>query len=245
VNGNQFIFDSLPALSEAVAVEWQKISDAAIKAHGIFRVALAGGGTPRSLYECLAAPEINKNIDWGHTQIYFGDERCVPPDHADSNYRLANDSLLSKVPVSPDHIHPMFDPAFDAVENARRYNSLISDIDAFDLILLGIGEDGHTASLFPGTEILEETRKKVAAQYVEKLSAWRISITFPVINAARHVIILVAGENKAEVLAELATNNRAKLNYPIQRIDPTGKLDWYMDRSAAKLLPEIIKNRPI
>jgi 6-phosphogluconolactonase len=241
VKGNWLIFDNLSALSEAVVAEWQKISAHAIKARGVFRVALAGGSTPRSLYEHLASPEINKQIDWDHTQIYFGDERCVPPDHADSNYRMVNETLFSNVSVPSDHIHPMFDPAFDAVENAKRYNSLVSAFDAFDLILLGMGEDGHTASLFPGTFILNETREKVAAQYVEKLSAWRISITFPVINAARHVIILVAGENKAKVLAEIASNDGDKLSYPIQRIVPTGNLDWYLDRSAAKLLPETIK----
>lgn len=242
MNGSQHIFDSLPALSEAVAFEWQRISAAAIKARGVFRVVLAGGSTPRSLYSRLSLPDFNKNIDWQHTQIYFGDERCVPPDHADSNYRMVNESLLSKVPIPSKNVHLMFDPAYGAEENARRYNTLVSDINAFDLVLLGMGEDGHTASLFPGTAILEENKKKVAAQYVRKLSAWRISITFPVINSARHVIILVAGDNKAEVLSGLTGSAETRPAYPILGVAPTGKLDWYIDYSAARLLPESIKN---
>ncbi len=250
MNGDFQVFDDVASLNEAMARQWQLIADAAVRDRGIFHVALAGGSTPRKLYERLAQPDYRDGLPWKSTHIYFGDERCVPQDHADSNYRMASESLLSLVPIPPSQVHAMFNSSLgragsieESVEkNVDNYAATLenhlptsnSGQPIFDLILLGMGDDGHTASLFPGTEILEETRRSVASQFVHKLDVWRISLTFPTINAARNVAILVAGEGKAHRMAEIAGSEAAKFCYPIQQVNPAGRLDWYFDRDAAQ-----------
>ncbi len=250
MNGNVQILESSTAISEAVARHWQTLSRAAIDARGEFHVALAGGSTPRTLYERLARADYCEALDWEHTHIYFGDERCVPQDHADSNFHMAQQALLSRVPIPPSQIHPMFapngSPQQSAEQNAARYAALLkaqlplsdTGFPVFDLILLGMGNDGHTASLFPGTGILQQEAEPVAAQFVDKLDVWRISLTFPAINAARQVAILVSGEAKAGRLAELARdmNDESGAPYPIQRVNPQGRLNWYLDVAAASQL---------
>jgi 6-phosphogluconolactonase len=236
VHGKLHIFDGVEALNEAAARHWQEQAGAAVAARGAFHVALAGGSTPRRLYARLAQDDYRQRLPWAKTHIYFGDERCVPPDHADSNYRMAHEALLSQVPVPRAQIHPLYDPALSPEQNATHYAELIGGIASFDLILLGMGDDGHTASLFPGTAILDETRRLVAAQYVEKLAAWRISLTLPTLNAARQVSVLVAGVGKAERIAAVAGTNMPY--YPIQRVQPQpGRLDWFLDHAAAQQLP--------
>jgi len=256
VNGNMQILENSSAISEAVARHWQTLSRAAIEARGVFHVALAGGSTPRTLYERLARADYCEVLDWEHTHIYFGDERCVPQDHADSNFHMAQQALLSRVPVPSSHIHPMFtpdgSPQQSAEQSAVRYAALLkaqlsssdAGVPVFDLILLGMGNDGHTASLFPDTGILQQTTEPVAAQFVDKLDAWRISLTFSVINAARQVAILVSGEAKAGLVAELAQFDGGEFSmpdqqqppYPIQRVNPQGRLNWYLDSAAASQL---------
>jgi 6-phosphogluconolactonase len=242
VNGYLQVFDDVTTLNEAVAHQWQSIAESAVRDRGAFHVALAGGGTPRKLYERLTQPEHRNGLPWDLTHVYFGDERCVPQDHADSNYRMASNALLSHASIPPSQIHAMFNPSLSAKENADHYAGLLADHlptsasgqPMFDLILLGMGDDGHTASLFPGTEILHETNRAVAAQFVHKLDAWRISLTFPTINAARNIAILVAGVGKADRMAEIYGNDTSTSSYPIQRVNPTGRLDWYLDRDAAQ-----------
>lgn len=243
--GRIHIFENLDALYDALQEQWALIARAAIIDHGAFHVALAGGSTPRNLYARLAQQsDIDADI-WQNTHIYFGDERCVPQDHSDSNYRMAQEVLLSDVPLLPEHVHAMFCADFSVEDNVMRYEALLHEqlpLDSgehpiFDLILLGMGGDGHTASLFPETEILQELKRPVAAQFVQKLDAWRISLTFPTINAANHVAILVAGEAKDEIISDvLSTNKKNVLHYPIQQVKPAGRLDWYLDASAARLL---------
>ncbi len=242
--GNQHVFENLDALYLALLSQWRQNAAAAIAERGAFHVSLAGGNTPRGFYAALAQDTANEVDLWRQTHVYFGDERCVPQDHPDSNYRMAREALLSKVPVPAEHVHPMYDAVLSVEENVAQYARLLQDTlpqDAqghpvFDLVLLGMGDDGHTASLFPGTGILDEYHQPVAAQFVEKLNAWRISLTFATLNAARHVVILVAGDTKADILAEIFSAPE-DVRYPIQRVRPQGRLDWYLDAAAASLLP--------
>jgi len=245
VNGRTHIFANIDALYTALEEQWELIAREAVNDHGAFHVALAGGSTPRNFYTGLSQRQSIDEKYWNKTHIYFGDERCVPQDHPDSNYRMARESLLTIAPLLPAHVHAMFSEHLSVEENAERYETLLHNelpADAcghpvFDLILLGMGEDGHTASLFPGTEILQETEKSVAAQYVQKFAAWRVSLTFPTINAANHVAVLVAGEAKAGVLSNIfSTEQNHAAFYPIQQVNPAGQLDWYLDAAAARLI---------
>jgi len=245
MNGRSQIFENIDALYAALEKQWQRVAHEAIADHGAFHVALAGGSTPRNFYKKLAQQSVVDEHCWHKTHIYFGDERCVPQDHSDSNYRMAKETLLSAVPLLPEHVHAMFSADFSVEQNVARYETLlhdtlpqdVNDCPVFDLVLLGMGEDGHTASLFPDTEILHESVKSVAAQFVQKLNVWRISLTFPTINAANHVAVLVAGDAKAKILADiLSAEKNAVTRYPIQQVDPTGQLDWYLDTAAAHLL---------
>ncbi len=245
MNGRTHIFESIDALYAALEKQWQLVAHAAIADHGAFHVALAGGGTPRNFYKKLAQQSTVDESCWHKTHLYFGDERCVPQDHPDSNYRMAKETLLSVAPLLPEHVHAMFSADFSVEQNVAQYEKLLHDtlpLDAggypvFDLVLLGMGDDGHTASLFPDTAILHESVKPVAAQFVQKLNAWRMSLTFPAINAASHVAILVVGDAKAEVLADIfSAEQDAVVRYPVQQVNPVGQLDWYLDTAAAHLL---------
>jgi len=236
-------------LNRAVAQWWLTLSNQAIKTRGSFSVALAGGSTPRGLYEMLSQPPYHDAVDWPNIHIYFGDERSVPLDHGDSNYRMAREALLSKVGIPEQNIHPIYTDPADMERSATDYESVLQStialksegIPCFDLILLGMGDDGHTASLFPETSILQEDTKLVAPVYVDKLATWRVSLTYPVINRAQHIAIVVAGEAKADKLYEIfMTQDKSN---PIERIGPEGELVWYMDTAAAKRIPPTMINK--
>jgi 6-phosphogluconolactonase len=207
----------------------------AISANGIFHVALSGGSTPLPLYALLALPEWAARVEWSRVHIYWVDERCVPPDHADSNYRLAHESLLARVPILTANIHRIrgeIDPAQAAVE----YEKVIAGV-RFDLILLGMGDDGHTASLFPGSPAIHEQTRRVMAQYVAPLGAWRITLTPAAINDAAQVLFMVAGAGKAERLHEVLRGPYRPDSLPAQVVQPKrGRLDWLVDRDAAARL---------
>jgi len=206
-------------------------------------VALSGGSTPRVLYELLADPSepFRAQIAWDETHFFFTDERHVPPDHPDSNYRMVNEALFSRVPVHPGNIHRIPAERSDANDAAQAYESdlrrsLGAGIPSFDVILLGLGEDGHTASLFPHSSALNETERLVVAPYVEKLKACRITMTLPVLNNGKSVVFLVTGESKAEILREVITSTRQTNLYPAQAISPTsGAVSWLVDKAAARL----------
>lgn len=246
MHGNIRIFDDVDSLLDALARQWQTIAEQSIADHGAFHVALAGGGTPRSFYTRLTQRDMKDAVAWGKVHIYFGDERCVPQDHEDSNYRMAKETLFSKLDIPASQVHPMYSPGLSPEKNAAHYASVIEQSlskDAngnpvFDLVLLGMGEDGHTASLFPDTEILQEQKKTVAAQFVEKLGVWRISLTYPTLNAAQHVALLVVGENKANILSEISTLPPGIMRYPVQVINPQGDLQWFLDKAAAHLIAD-------
>ena len=231
------------ALAEEAAHAVTGAAEEAVRHAGRFTLALSGGNTPRRLYARLATPPFRSRIDWPRVDVFWGDERCVPPDHPDSNYRLAYESLLSRVPIPPERIHRMRgedpDPERAAQEYARELERVFN-LDPggrprFDLILLGLGADGHTASLFPGSATLNETARLAVATYAEPVKGYRLTLTLPVLNAAARVIFLVSGETKAEAL-RAALNDGASPNRPASLIWPERGAFWLVDRDAARRL---------
>jgi 6-phosphogluconolactonase len=207
-----------------------------------FTVALSGGGTPKALYRLLAVPPYVGQIPWERVHLFWGDERHVPPDDAESNYRMVREALLSKITIPAENVHRVRTEAPDAADVARDYADNIRGFfqlqpnqwPRFDLVLLGLGPDGHTASLFPGTDALHDTTGLVAAPWVEKFDAHRITLTAPVINNAAAVAFLVAGAAKAGVLRAVIEGPRDPDRLPAQLIAPTdGALLWMLDEAAA------------
>ncbi|MDX5332668.1 MAG: 6-phosphogluconolactonase [Gammaproteobacteria bacterium] len=228
------------ALSRAAAGYVLAAAQSAIATRGVFHLALAGGSTPRRLYQLLAATPADR-VDWPHWQIWFGDERCVPPDHADSNYRMAREALLDHVAIPAAQIHPMVHHPDDPAADARAYAGQLTrdlitaaGVPVLDLVLLGMGDDGHTASLFPGTDILAVDDRPVAAVAAPG-KGWRISLTYPVLERARERLFLVAGAAKAPVLAQVLADPQAAAPYPVARLAAGGGR-WLLDRAAAQAL---------
>jgi 6-phosphogluconolactonase len=204
------------AAAELVVVEGQ----AAIELRGRFSLALSGGSTPKAMHKILASDEFRDQLDWSKVEIFFGDERTVPPEHADSNYRMAKETLLSKVPIPGDNVYRMRGE-IDPNEAAKEYGQMLKEKfgdGGLDLIFLGMGDDGHTASLFPHTEALHETKHRCVANHVEKLNTWRITLTAPFINRAARVAILVSGASKAARLAEVLEGARDPERLPVQAV---------------------------
>ena len=206
-----------------------------------FTIALSGGSTPKSLFNLLAT-NARSTLPWDRTFFFWSDERHVPPTDPDSNYRMANEVMLSKVPVPPQNVFrfPAENP--DAAAVAREYEKSLQKVfhleagavPVFDLILLGMGPDGHTASLFPGTAALQEKSRLVVANWVEKLKTHRMTFTLPVLNAARNVAFLVSGTDKAPALKAVLEENVPGEQYPAKLVQPTnGRLIWFVDRAAA------------
>ena len=240
---NLFVYDDAEWVARAAAARFAELAREAAEARGLFAVALSGGSTPRRVFELLAGEEFGGGIVWPNVHVFFGDERMVPPEHRESNYRMANEALLARVPIPAENVHRI-DGVGDAAANASAYESEMRGLfgeDAewprLDLILLGMGEDGHTASLFPGTAALNETRLWVAPNWVEKLGAWRVTLTAPAINAARHVTFLVTGAAKAGRLREVLLGERDPSRLPSQLVRPSdGILEWFVDGEAASAL---------
>jgi len=217
----------------------------AVAARGAFALALSGGTTPRALYALLAEPAgaFAARMPWPRTQVFFGDERHVPPDHPDSNFRMAQEALLARVPIPAENVHRIRGELPDAAGAAAAYEgelrAVLGSDPALDLVLLGLGEDGHTASLFPGSPALEERERWVAAAWVEGLGAWRITLTLPVLERAREVVFLVAGASKAEALRRALRGGAQPEPVPAARVRPReGRLLWLADRAAAASLGE-------
>ncbi|MFN2309328.1 MAG: 6-phosphogluconolactonase [Gammaproteobacteria bacterium] len=228
-------------LAEAVAERWIALCQDALALRDSFHVALSGGSTPRQLYRRLARPDCAARIDWSRVRLYFGDERAVPPSHADSNYRMVQESLLAHIDIPAANVLPMSaDPArieADAADYAARLRAqLPADAHGapqFDLILLGLGSDGHTCSLFPHTAILAERARPVAAVHVTPLDSWRLSLTYPVLDAARQLVFLVAGADKAAMLQQICRPSGQLSPVPVQGIRPRGAVEWHLDPAAA------------
>jgi 6-phosphogluconolactonase len=233
------IFADAETLAVAAAEYCIAQARVAIAARGRFHLALAGGSTPRRLYQLLAAPAYRDRIDWRSVEIWFGDERCVPPDHADSNYRMADEAMVGKLAIPADQVHRMpadaADPQAAAADYARQLGERVpaGKLPVLDLVLLGMGPDGHTASLFPDTDILAVRDRAVAAVYVERLHAWRLSLTLPVLEQARNLLFLVAGADKAPMIGRVLGDVADAAVYPVQRIHRDGGVLWMLDEAAA------------
>jgi 6-phosphogluconolactonase len=243
------VVDNLQQVAEAAADEFIARCERAIEHHGRFTVALSGGSTPKTLHTILAQRSAANPglIDWTRVQIFFGDERHVPPDHADSNYRMAKETLLSKAPIPSENIHRVRCENPDAAQAAAEYDRELvrvfqlkgdDQLPRFDLVFLGMGPDGHTASLFPGTTAVHELKKRVVANWVPKFNTWRVTFTRPVINQAECVLLMVCGQDKASPLHEVMGQGSPD-TYPVKYIQPThGELIWLVDRAAASLLEQ-------
>lgn len=231
-------------LFQAAAEEVIRSATDAVAKRGRFTIALSGGSTPRNLYTLIAA-NASTTLPWSQMFFFWGDERHVPPDSPDSNYRMAKESLLSKVPIPPANIFPVPAENPDAAQVAEVYEQTLrkffavapGEFPRFDLILLGMGPDGHTASLFPETAALQEKSRLVVANWVEKLGGSRITFTLPLLNSARCVAFLVSGTDKAAALHEVLEGNAPADKYPSRLVQPNeGKLIWFVDRAAASEL---------
>jgi 6-phosphogluconolactonase len=231
-------------LFQAAADEVIHAATDAVTQRGRFTIALSGGSTPRNLYTLIAA-NASVSLPWAQMFFFWGDERHVPTDDADSNYRMAKEALLSKAPIPPANIFAVPAENPDASAAAETYEQTLrkfftlapGEFPRFDLILLGIGPDGHTASLFPETAALHEKSRLVVANWVEKLKTSRITFTLPVLNAARCVAFLVSGTDKAAILHEVLEGDAPGEKYPSKMVRPgEGKLIWFVDRAAASEL---------
>jgi 6-phosphogluconolactonase len=218
----------------------------AITLRGRFAVALSGGSTPRLVYGLLASQEFAVRVDWAGVHLFWGDERCVPSDHSDSNYRIVREVLVDPLSLPASNIHRMYGE-IDPQKAADRYEEELrsffaqdpgakASLPRFDLVFLGLGPDGHTASLFPASEALGERKRWVAANYVDALRTWRLTLTPKIINAAGQVTFLVSGGRKAEILRHVLLEPRRPEKYPAQLIKPArGCLLWMIDVPAAEL----------
>ncbi len=239
------VYPNLEALSAAAAERWIALQRTALAERGAFHVALAGGSTPKRLYQLLARPEQHARIDWSRVHIYFGDERAVPPTHNDSNFRMAQEALLAHIDIPLGNVQRMDATAEHIQQDAANYAALLrkqlacdaADIPIFDLILLGMGADGHTCSLFPNSPILQERTQPVGSVFVEHLHSWRLSLTYPVLEAARQLLFLVAGSDKAPLLKRIWQGGTLADPVPVQNIHARGHVEWYLDAAAAGLHP--------
>jgi 6-phosphogluconolactonase len=237
------ILKNLDQVSATAAEEIIQIAKNAIEKRGVFRIALSGGSTPKTLYTELSSDDFKKQMPWKSTHFFWSDERTVPPDHPDSNYRMAQEAMFKHVDVSESQIHRIHaeveDPNRAAEEyekEIRQHFNVVSDVPQFDLILLGMGPDGHTASLFPGTEALNEQTRLVVSNWVSKFNTYRITFTVPLINHAASVIFMVCGDDKAATLKAVLEGPYDPEVYPSQFIKPEGDLIWFVDQAAGKLL---------
>jgi 6-phosphogluconolactonase len=233
------IFSDNPSFVSGSADFIMDVAASAITERGRFTIALSGGGTPKPIYARLSTADYQDRIAWEKVHIFFGDERCVPPDDARSNYRMVCEAWFDHSHIPAENIHRIRgedDPALEALRYEQEIAGLYRSarLPAFDLILLGMGDNGHTASLFPGTAALRETARRVVAQYVEVMTTWRVTFTAPLINAARHVAFLAEGAGKAQMLWNVLEGIYQPDVWPSQLIQPVnGELHWLVDAAAA------------
>ena len=234
-----------PSLARVAAAQFVDRAAAAIAARGRFAVALSGGSTPRAMYTLLASDGLVHRVDWAHVHLFFGDERCVPPEHPDSNYRMVRETLLAHAPVPPGNVHRMRGedaPAEAALAYEADLRAFFGSGTAprFDLVLLGMGDNGHTASLFPGQPAVRERVRWVVACYVDEVGMWRLTLTPVAINAAAEVTFLVAGAGKAAMLKRVLEGPYQPDLLPAQIVRPTdGVLRWLVDEAAAADLARV------
>jgi 6-phosphogluconolactonase len=236
------ILEDTTALAQEAADRFVAASEEAIENRGQFMVALSGGSTPQEAYSRLADPMLATKVSWRNVHFFWGDERCVPPDHPDSNYRMARKTMIQKVPIPQANVHRIqgeLDPDLAAEAYADDLRSVFGSEERprFDLVFLGLGQDGHVASLFPGSLALRETEHWVLAVFVEALQSWRVTLTPPVLNSARQLSFLVSGKSKADRLQEVLEGEPQIEPLPAQMIQPiNGQVTWLVDQAAATKL---------
>jgi 6-phosphogluconolactonase len=233
------VFDTPELVAEAAAERFVVSANEADTGQRRFSVALSGGHTPRRVYELLASERFKGRVEWRNVHIFFGDERCVPPDHPESNYQMANDALLSRVPIPPENVHRMAgegEPLASAALYENQLRQFFGQVSwpSFDLVFLGLGKDGHTASLFPETKGLTENDAWVVANWVEALGVYRLTLTVPVLNHALRILFLVTGGDKADALKAVLAGPRDPVHLPAQLVEPSeGTCEWLVDKAAA------------
>ena len=240
--GQLDIHHNAELLTHAAAGHISALLTGSVHTRGRALIALSGGSTPRGVYTLLGSEPMRSRIPWKDVHLFWGDERCVPPTDRESNFRMVHEAMLQHITIPPENIHRVMaenDPGAAAQSYEADLQQISgtgpASIPVFDVVVLGLGTDGHTASLFPGTPALDEMNRLVTDVYVEKLRARRITMTFPVINNARHILVLVSGEEKAGILEEVLRGD--SLDYPIQKVRPAaGDLRWLVDRDAASKL---------
>jgi len=238
MKGRLEVYDTSHTLVEAVAVQVQQLLSRAVASRGAASLAFSGGSTPRHVYELLATDRFRTKIDWNRIHCFLGDERCVPPFHPESNFRMISDALLNKITIPDKNVHrvktelPPEEAAESYAEEIRNLFQLkAGEFPEFDVLLLGMGEDGHTASLFPGTAAVNEMEKLATAVQGPNVKIPRVSLTFPAINNAAEIIFIVSGKGKAAILQQILNGTAVK--YPAQMVNPLkGRLTWMADRDA-------------
>ena len=229
----------LEELSSAAADLFSRIANESIDRKGFFSVALSGGTTPRSLFSLLASDRYRDTIDWSKVKIFFGDERTVPPDSPESNYRMARETLLDPLGIPEENVYP-WQTGLDPNDAADLYQKVLEENGPLDLVLLGLGSDAHTASLFPNTAALREKEKLAVANWVEELKTYRLTLTFPAIDNSSNVIFIVSGADKATALANVLDGEFRPEELPAQFVLPfDGELYWLVDEAAASQIKEI------
>ncbi|ODS31212.1 MAG: 6-phosphogluconolactonase [Candidatus Scalindua rubra] len=218
----------------------------AIQENGLCNITLAGGNTPREVYSMLAANSYRDRVDWNCVHLFWSDERMVPPEHQDSNFRMVQETLLEHIKIPDGNVHRIrgeITPEQATVEYAELlHDHFKADSPRFDLILLGIGEDGHTASLFPDTDAVEECEQHAVAVFVPGLNTWRVTLTLPVLNAAREVIFLVSGSSKSDIIQRIMSIKQPAKDLPASMVNPkNGILHWMLDSDAVVLINKNIK----
>lgn len=240
------IFRDLDEMSRRAADRFVEAAEETVAGRRSFYAALSGGSTPRTTFSLLASTDFALRFPWSSTHFFQVDERTVPPDHRDSNFRMIREAILDRAPLPPENFHRMRAESLDLESAAHDYAHEIAEVmhplggkfPRFDLIQLGLGTNGHTASLFPGTEALNEEKRWVVPNYVAEIEMWRMTLTYPVLDAAREIIFLVDGEDKADVLRRVLYPESTEDRFPAQGIAPReGQLRWYLTKSAARLLP--------
>ncbi|MEM9175059.1 MAG: 6-phosphogluconolactonase [Myxococcota bacterium] len=234
-------FPDAESVAHAGADAFVAEARASIASRGAFRVLLSGGSTPKRMLEILAEQIDRAPLDWNDVRFFFGDERAVGPDASDSNFRMASQALLDAIPEAARHVERARGEAPDLHEAAAAYARRMAEVfggpseplPAFDLVFLGMGDDGHTASLFPGTKALDETTRGYVANEVPQLGTWRLTATYPLLARARRALFLVCGAGKRARMAEITRQDRAPASFhPCERVRTAGRLDWFVDEAA-------------
>lgn len=241
------------SLAQAAALRFVQLSAAAISAQGRFTVALSGGSTPKRLYQLLATSEWRDQVSWGKVLLFWGDERHVPPDHPDSNYRMVQESLIDRVPIPATNVHRIKTENPDPAQAASKYEQKLrlffelsnNELPRFDVVFLGMGANGHTASIFPGTNVIFEQTHLVVSSWIEELKSDRITLTPPAINNAAEIVFFVTGAEKAATLNAVLEGQYQPDRLPVQIIRPTqGNVVWMIDQAAASSLSTAVSSTP-